>query len=195
MTKELFYAHSHPKYQQIELHDHMQYLLMPDEVRALNYDLVSITTSGNMSTGEDFDFVLEEKNKELKQWISCGIPTDSVWQQICRNNVVLGKIKRNTFKLFGVDSSSTDPRKLDLENVINAFRMVIRKSKYLDESKHGEEESHSHLSLKGNQLDARLVDFIDTATLKRIYFLKNTVLQEDVEDLPHMSQPVPSKNH
>ncbi|KAK3102158.1 hypothetical protein FSP39_009221 [Pinctada imbricata] len=184
MTKELFYARTHPKYQQIELYDHMQYLKMPVQVRQLNDMFISITTSGNMSTGEDFDFVLKEKNKELKQWITSGIPTDSIWQQICRINHILEKIKQTTFKLFGIHSSQTSPKKLDLEDAINAFRAVLRKAKYFDESK------ASHLSLKGQELDSDLVNFIEKATLKRSYYLKTSILQEELEDLPHMSQPV-----
>ena len=66
MTKELFHGRSHPKYQIIEIYDSVQDVLMPEEVRNLSDSYASITTSGNYSAGEDFDFILEEKNRQLK---------------------------------------------------------------------------------------------------------------------------------
>lgn len=99
MTKEIFHARNHPKYQQIEMYDHIQYLIMPDEVKQQSDRFTSITTSGHNSTGEDLDFVLEEKNKQLKQWISKGVPTDAVCQKICRNNTVLQTLKANLYSL------------------------------------------------------------------------------------------------
>ncbi|CAG2220190.1 unnamed protein product [Mytilus edulis] len=93
MTKELFHGRQHPKYQIIELYDAIQYKMMPEDVRQLYDDYSSITTSGNYSLGEDFDFVLEEKNKQLKSWIPKGVPTDEIWQTVCRNITLLENIK------------------------------------------------------------------------------------------------------
>ena len=67
MTKELFHIRHHPKYQDIESYDHLQYLLMPANVQSLSDRNISVTTSGNSSSGEDLDFILEEKNRQLKQ--------------------------------------------------------------------------------------------------------------------------------
>ncbi len=69
MTKELFHGRSHPKYQKIEIYDTLQDMLMPRDVRNLNDKYVSITTSGHPCGRRDFDFVLEEKNRQLKSWI------------------------------------------------------------------------------------------------------------------------------
>ena len=96
MTKELFFGRNHPKYQVIEVNDCLQDLLMPDKVRELNDSYSSISTSGNQSLGEGFDFILEEKNRELKSWIPKGMPTDSIWQTVCRNNAKLNEVKENT---------------------------------------------------------------------------------------------------
>lgn len=129
MTKELFYARSHPKYQQMELYDHLQYLVMSQEVKEFTNSHVSITTSGNVSSGEDFDFVLKEKNRQLKQWISKGVPTDKFWLKICRNNIVLEQIKQN--EQLGIRTSISALKDLDIEAAVGAFRLVLRKCDYL----------------------------------------------------------------
>ncbi|CAG2186445.1 unnamed protein product [Mytilus edulis] len=145
MTKEIFHARNHPKYQQIEMYDHIQYLIMPDEVKQQSDRFASITTSGHNSTGEDLDFVLEEKNKQLKQWISKGVPTDAVWQKICRNNTVLQTLKVNLYSLeknylwehkdehFSIDGHILD---FDLVNLIeraSAKRVYLLKTQYLND--------------------------------------------------------------
>ena len=70
---------SHPKYQIIEIYDSVQDALMPEEVRNLSNSYASKTTSGNYSAGEDFDFILREKNRQLKAWNPKGMPTDEIW--------------------------------------------------------------------------------------------------------------------
>lgn len=61
MTKKLFHGRHHPKYQAIELYDTLQNILMPSDVLKLINLYTSITTRGNESAGQDFDFILEEK--------------------------------------------------------------------------------------------------------------------------------------
>ena len=185
MTKELFHSRNHPKYQQIELYDHLQYLLMPAEVKQLHDNFASITTSGNPSSGQDFDFILEEKNRQLKQWISKGTPTDAQWQKIARNNVLLENIKSNTYSQLGLQAGEKCLKDFDIEAAINAFRKVIRKTQYLSDHK------SKHVSLSGEVLDHDLPSYLETATLKRMYFLKSRFLQEDLEDIPSMSNPIP----
>ena len=102
MTKEIFHGRSHPKYQKIEIYDTLQDTLMPKDVIDLNDSFASITTSGNNSAGQDFDFVLEEKNRQLKAWIPKRTPTDQIWQTVCRNDKKLEKVKLDTLSLLGV---------------------------------------------------------------------------------------------
>lgn len=184
MTKELFHARNHPKYQEIELYDHLQYLLMPQAVKNQHDQFTSITTSGNRSTGEDFDFILEEKNRQLKQWISKGIPTDQFWQQICRNNTLLEKVKGNAYALLGIDLTAGITKDPDLEMAITAFRVKIRARKYLS-------DANKLQSLHGKDLDEDLPNFIKEAAIRRCIRLKRNILQEDVEDNIKLANPVP----
>lgn len=104
MTKELFHGRSHPKYQVIEIFDTIQDIMMPEEVRSLSDKYSSITTSGNKSLVEDFDFILEEKNKQLKSWMPKGVPTDKIWLTFCRNNKLLETIKDHSVSTFKIKS-------------------------------------------------------------------------------------------
>ncbi len=64
---------------------------MPMDVKKVWNENASITTSNNYSTGQDLDFVLEEKNRSLKQYVSNGtVPSDLLWQNICRDFESLG---------------------------------------------------------------------------------------------------------
>lgn len=157
MTKELFSARSHPKYQAIEVFDTLQDILMPIEVSELNDKYSSFTTTGNKSLGEDADFVLEEKNRQLKSWIPKGIPSDLIWQSVCRNNEVLEKVKGNCLNLFRVQNSQGKTKPVNLEEAIMEFRTAFRKDRYLQ--KYG-----VHTSLSGLILDGDLVNLIEGAT-------------------------------
>lgn len=58
MTKEMFFGRSHQHYRKVELHDSLQYQLMPDELKDLWDANASAFTSPDQSSGEDFDFLL-----------------------------------------------------------------------------------------------------------------------------------------
>ncbi|CAG2184636.1 unnamed protein product [Mytilus edulis] len=131
MTKELFHGRSHPKYQVIEIFDTIQDLTMPEEVRSLNDIYSSITTSGNKSLGEDFDFILEEKNKQLKSWMPKGVPTDKIWLTVCRNNKLLETFKDHSVSTFNIKSNKGNSRSLGIENSTSAYRILLRKTDYL----------------------------------------------------------------
>ena len=67
MTKELFHGRSHPKYQQIEIHDTFQRLAMPRELHEFSELNESMTRSGGSagkSKGRGYDFILEEENRD-----------------------------------------------------------------------------------------------------------------------------------
>ena len=165
MTKELFHGRTHPKYQTIEIYDTLQDLMMPDEVQELNDKFSSITTSGNKSLGEDLDFVLEEKNKQLKSWIPKGVPTDEIWLTVCRNNELLENIKDHCMSMFGIKSEKSSLRPLGIDDAVTAYRVLLRRSKYL-------ERKGDHTSLSGIALDEDLVNFSGQSIEKRIHLLK-----------------------
>ncbi|CAC5391852.1 unnamed protein product [Mytilus coruscus] len=183
MTKELFSARSHPKYQAIEVFDTLQDILMPIEVSKLNDKYSSFSTTGNKSLGEDADFVLEEKNRQLKSWIPKGIPRDLIWQSVCRNNEVLEKVKGNCLNLFRVQNSQGKTKPVNLEEAIMEFRTAIRKDRYLQ--KYG-----VHTSLSGLILDGDLVNLMEGATKRRMFYLRSEILGEGIE-APALRHPVP----
>ncbi|CAC5422487.1 unnamed protein product [Mytilus coruscus] len=169
MTKELFHGRQHPKYQIIELYDAIQYKMMPEDVRQLYDDYSSITTSGNYSLGEDFDFVLEEKNKQLKSWIPKGVPTDEIWQTVCRNNTLLENIKDRSLSVLGLSSSKSGTHSLGIDDAVLAFRVLLRKTNYLS-------KPTDHTSISGMALDEGLIGFTQAALGKRIHIIKTEFL-------------------
>lgn len=183
MTKELFHGRHHPKYQAIELYDTLQNILMPSDVLELSNSYTSITTSGNESAGQDFDFILEEKNRQLKSWIPKGVPSDQIWQEVCRNNEPLELLKVNSFALFDIHTDVPTPRTPDLELAIKAFRCILRKTGYTMKKK-------DHVSVTGHALDEELVNFVETASKRRLLYLKAEFLGEEIEDKT-FRHPVP----
>ncbi|CAG2188307.1 unnamed protein product [Mytilus edulis] len=156
----------------IELYDSIQDRMMPDDVRSLSDKYSSITTSGNPSLGEDFDFILEEKNKQLKSWIPKGVPSDKIWLTVCRNNKILEMIKEHCLKLFQIKSEKQDmgkARSLGIDDAIVVYRMLLRRSDYL--GKKGD-----HVSISGIALDEELTDFSKLALTKRIHLFKTEFL-------------------
>ncbi|VDI27589.1 Hypothetical predicted protein, partial [Mytilus galloprovincialis] len=88
--KELFYGRSHPHYRNIELFDTLQYHFMPDEVKNIWDNNTAFTVSGHNSKGQDLDFLLEEKNRAVKQFIPSGsIPSNETWDAICCGSDVM----------------------------------------------------------------------------------------------------------
>ncbi|CAC5398225.1 unnamed protein product [Mytilus coruscus] len=174
MTKELFHGRQHPKYQQIEVNDTIQDMLMPENVQIINDAYSSITTSENKSTGQDFHFVLEEKNRQLKSWIPKGMPTDTIWQTVCRNNLFLEKIKENSMFMFGIHSDKGVSKSLDIDDAVYSFRCNLRSTDYLN-------KSVDHTSVSNVALDEQLVHFIEKATSKRMAYIRTSILNEEIE--------------
>ncbi|CAC5387147.1 unnamed protein product [Mytilus coruscus] len=134
MTKELFHGRQHPKYHEIEINDTLQDLLMPCEVQNLNNAYSSITTTENKSTGQDFDFILEEKNLQLKSWIPKGIPTDFIWQTVCHSTRSQDGAPREPEKTLTQDVHNV--------NIDDSVKSVNSQTKFI--SDHGDQCSNDH---------------------------------------------------
>ena len=90
----LFHGRNHPFYQRIELYSLVQSFLFPSsEVQEQHASFYTISVSGDPSKGEDWDFILENKNKIVKSWIPKGGCKDSYWLTGCRNADMFEKIK------------------------------------------------------------------------------------------------------
>ena len=78
----------------------------------------SLSRSGNPSTGQDMDFLLEEEIRKTKQLLPPEIPSNQQWEIVCRNLDDL-HVLRNKYLLM-----------IDMKGSINAgnsFDVYIRK--------------------------------------------------------------------
>ena len=171
MTKELFFDGRHPIYTKIEMHDTIQYNMMPEEVRLVLDDYSSLTTSGNFCLGEDLDYLHEELNRTIKQYVPAGtLPSNKLWEQICRNSEFLEGLQERTMKLSGMTMSSGYLKNINLANAISEFQVILRGHDYLNIA------GDTHKSLSGHKLHCELVNFAVLATARRCYFIDKHVL-------------------
>ena len=123
----LFYGRNHPFYQQIEFYYMVQMFLQPSQVKSLIDRNFTISLSNDRSRGEDWDFILEGKNKIIKSWIPKGASRDKYWTTACRNTELLEirRAKQNDF--VGIKQSANNPHEPDLEDKINIWRATLRR--------------------------------------------------------------------
>ena len=78
----LFHARNHPKYQQIELREAINEVILPKQLHKFVRENQSLGKKGKM---EDMDFQLENVNKRSKSWNPVGVPTEDDWMRTFRN--------------------------------------------------------------------------------------------------------------
>lgn len=78
----LFHARNHPKYQQIELREAINEMILPEPLHKFVGENQSLGKKGKM---EDMDFQLENVNKRSKSWNPVGVPTEEDWMRTFRN--------------------------------------------------------------------------------------------------------------
>lgn len=173
--KELFYGRCHPHYQNIELFDSIQYKFMPEEVKASWDNNTSFSVSGNKSKGQDLDFILEEKNKAIKQYLPSGsVPSDETWRNICCNLKFFETIQEKLAEILGLGQQTDYGTKLiDISNAITSFRPVLRK--------HLAAMVDDHQSVSGRKLHLNLVKFLETSTQKRQDKIDSSILGINIE--------------
>ena len=181
--KECFYGRNHPKYQAIEVHDTLQYQVLPEKVQKLLDDHTSISKSGDKSKGEDCDFVLEELNKETKKWLPRGVPKEKVWYNVCRNLENLQSLREQLMRDLGLtQESQMGYRNIDVEPGIEAWRMELRKSNIL--------KSDSFNSINGKPLDSLLLQFTLESMKRRAAYINKNFLRTDEEIDSELNHPV-----
>nr|XP_054753606.1 uncharacterized protein LOC129259335 [Lytechinus pictus] len=129
----IFHGRNHPKYQAFEIMELANFLSAPPPVQEFLARHSSYSASGDPTKGEDLDFVLENLNKQSKDWIPRGVPTEHEWLRIFRNLDKLNEIRQETLHSMGQSTSST-PRSTSHDpaaNDIKAWRIFIRESGYL----------------------------------------------------------------
>lgn len=181
MSKELFFARNHPKYQSIIIHDELQYAMMPEVVKMAWDKHSSITKSGHDSLGQDFDYVLEESNREVKSYIAPGqMPTRKLWTTLCRNSEHLSNLSRKLRDLLQMaHDQHGGPRPVDVEDAITSFRARLRRSSFLV----GNGDRLNSLT-PGVKMHQDLVCLMEQGTINRMAkFSKDIhVLKEDNSD-------------
>ena len=184
MTKEIFHGRRHPKYQEIEMVETFQRYVMPSEVREFCDKHESVSKYGNPSTGQGFDFVLEEENKAIKSWIKHGVPSDQTWLSVIRNSDTLKTIRNNLLLYLGLNTEQSFSRNLDLDDAISAWRAKLRQTGYLAN------QSVIHKSVSGVDLDPALSQFTTSAARKRSYRMLQRFLGQDPPEDPALNHPV-----
>lgn len=192
-TKELFYGRPHPYYRKIELFDKLQQTFMPPEVRTVWDENISITSSGDKNKGQDFDFILEEKNRAIKHYIPKGtLPSDTLWKNVCCNLNMFEDLQAKTRELLGINkkgdsSGQSSSRQTSCSSALLAIRPTLRK--YITSKKTGQNTTHT--TLEGKPLHEDLIRFTETSTLKRIFYIQRDVLGENMENVsPTITHPV-----
>ncbi len=188
MTKELFYGRNHPKYRDVELFQNIQQLFMPEQVKQLLSKNVSITITNDHSSGEGYDYKLEDANRDIKRIIPAGkIPSDNRWRIACRNHGTLQELDQSTMTQFCLSLKETHPKPLFLSEAINAWQRVIRENHMLPLSLNDAEVMTTHKALDGTVLNTKLSSFTSEATLKRVYAILHNVLGKKLQ-APHFIQ-------
>ncbi len=144
--------------------------------------LESFTISGDRSRGQDADFILEEVNKETKSWLARGVPSDDMWQTVCRNLDGLKSIKKKMKDMTGTRTTEIGYRQLDIDDSVQAWRCRLQESNYLTGTT--QSTSDTHTSIIGKPLHKDLSKFRILAEGKRSNRIASTYMgsQEKPED-------------
>lgn len=174
--KELFFGRNHPNYQQIELFDTIQQYQFPNEVRKMINDYTSITVTGSSTRGEDFDYILEGKNRNLKHYVPKGIiPSDQLWTNLCRNEKPLESIRQQTRQILGLQSNLSNIKSVNLKEQVFIFRTTIRSQNYFTKN----QDIHTSISTSPQVLHKSLIEFTIKATENRLLCIKRDILKEE----------------
>ena len=89
----LFFAGTHPKYQELHVRDLCDRVQYPDDLTIEMNKTESFSVSGENNRGQGADFVHEEKNKFIKSFLPPGVPNTEIWQRVSRKSETLKQLK------------------------------------------------------------------------------------------------------
>ena len=184
MSKELLHGRNHPIYQKIELHDTLQYHMMPTEVQKEVDSFISITRGGSDS-GQDFDYALEEENRNINNFLPKGVvPSDALKLTVSRNLSLLKDLRMSLQSTLNI-SSSENNKKVNIEEAIYYFRLEIRRSQMLNP----DENAPQHIWNNAN-LDEDIFDFVQKASIRRTANIRKQLLNATDENEEIIKTPV-----
>ena len=185
MTKELFHGRNHPKYQEIEIYKSYMDQVAPHEVSKLLEENSSVSKSGSLSSGQGYDFILEEENREVLRWIRRGVATDELWQQVIRNKDKLQCIRSKLLDILGLQDKDLSMKPIDLTEAIDEWRISLRDSEMFSD------DNSLLLSMSpGIELNQSLLNFTEDANRKRKYRVLSYLLRQPIPDDPTLRYPV-----
>lgn len=175
----LFFGQNHPMYQKIAIFDFQQYIMMPAEVKALWDANVSISVSGQKSKGQGFDYALEEKNRDIKQFIPKHVtPTASLWLKVCRNNEMLINVNKAACNILQCTAPpDLTYKEIHTKNVVKKFRCCFCEKHYLS----GDCLEHVSLAKKPQLLHPNLVNFEAISNKNRSKLISRCIMDNDVD--------------
>lgn len=139
---DIWFARKHTKYQLIICFEQIQRNLMPTEMFNFVHENECFSRSGRVDGHQGLDFVLEEFNKAVKQWIS-GNANSERWERVIKNLDSLTRLQEYFLQYLNVECSSR-PRFLpSFDQERDAFRQTLRQNELFKPS-----EGRKEISLK-----------------------------------------------
>ena len=128
MAQPLLFARNHPRYQQIAISEDLLLLQAPTSVQEFLRSNVSATVSGDASRGQGYDYLLEEKNRQIKRFISSSVtPDEKMWRTVCLNNDRLNELHLKCEEFFGCSDDGIGAVKDPYTtNALTAVRQLAR---------------------------------------------------------------------
>ncbi|KAJ8048815.1 hypothetical protein HOLleu_01285 [Holothuria leucospilota] len=177
----LFHARNHPKYQQIELREAINEMILPEPLHKFVRENQSLGKKGKM---EDMDFQLENVNKRSKSWNPVGVPTEEDWMRNFRNLKKLDQLRCEVLERIGCNDPrllpNTESRHDVKQNEITAWRKRLRETGYLMNPM----TERVMMSTMGDELDAQLPDFTSAALSRRKAHFKTTYQPNAASEIP-----------
>ena len=151
----------HPAYRELNAHDMMQRMLLPDQLGDFLDRTMSLNMSGAPYTGEGPDFRLEEVNKGVQSFLPL-VPTNEDWQRVCANYTTLNSLRGQLLAYKGCNVASTIYSAKPAQESPNeelAVRAMFRKNNYLNDPTC----ARDHVSVSGVPLNPSLATFCKQA--------------------------------
>ena len=95
----LFFGWNHPNYREIVHYDLKQYMRYPLPLKEIVLGCLTASRGNNIGHFQGGDALLEEINKEAKQWM-IGVPTEAQWERSFRNLDSIFKVQHMYLYIF-----------------------------------------------------------------------------------------------
>ena len=134
---------------------------MPGEIKSLKLSSLVLSRTQRLGHYQSGDAAIEEVNKEAKRDL-VGVPSENQWKRSFRNLDSMNKIRSATFSDAGINDpkSSSNGKNMDIQKEVLKVRILIRKSKYLENPM----TKCIHTDITGSvNLSSELVNFTENA--------------------------------